>query len=155
MTGAISGVIFHESLLLGISFVQGILLMFTYDLLRILRKVIPHSNVLVSIEDVIYWVMCGLSVFVMLYEENDGTVRWFVLAGVSLGMLLWNLLVSPWVVRLLTAFIRKMLHLIQKILNPMVRPAKKIFHKIGRIKILWKKQLKKIGKAIKIGLCKH
>ncbi len=70
------------------AFLWGIILALLYDLLRCLRRLIRHGNFALAIEDLLYWIGCGMLVFRMLYEENSGAIRGFAIAAVILGMLL-------------------------------------------------------------------
>lgn len=98
-----------------------------------------------AVEDILYWLLCAVGIFAMLYQENDGLLRWFVLGGVAVGMLLENSLVSPFVIRIFVRVIRAWLKIIQKMLRFFGRPLKKLC-------LFFRKELKKIRKAIKIGL---
>ncbi len=86
--------IVYEVKLLLYSFFTGAGLMMTYDLLRIFRIFIPHTYVFTGIEDMIYWVYAALVTFSLLYEQNDGGLRGYVIAGIFLGMFLYDRLVS-------------------------------------------------------------
>lgn len=90
-----SGSITWEAVFFLQAFLLGIVLMVIYDLLRILRMVIPHNLIITSLEDLIYWIFNGLAVFRLLFLENNGTVRGFALGALFLGMLLYNKTVSP------------------------------------------------------------
>lgn len=96
--------IIYEVKLLLYSFLTGAGLMITYDLLRIFRIFIPHSYVFVGIEDMIYWVYAALVTFSLLYEQNDGGLRGYAVAGVFLGMLLYDKIVSRHFIKLLKHF---------------------------------------------------
>lgn len=71
------------------AFVWGILMMVLYDLIRIFRRLIRHSVLAVAVEDVLYWIVCGILIFRMLYLENSGAIRGFAIAAVVLGMILY------------------------------------------------------------------
>lgn len=68
----------------------GVCLMFVYDIIRVLRLLIPHSFVVISIEDVLYWIAAGIAMFIMLYKEDSGNIRWFAVAITFLGMLIYD-----------------------------------------------------------------
>lgn len=70
------------------SVLMGLVITFVYDWIRVLRRLFKHGAVLTSFEDIVFWLICGLSVFYMLYRENNGTLRWFAVAGAMIGMLL-------------------------------------------------------------------
>lgn len=78
---------------------MGIFVTFLYDLLRVIRRVIPHHSFLVSLEDLGFWIYCGAEVFLLMYHEGNGTLRWFAVFGAMLGMLLYRRLCSPFLVK--------------------------------------------------------
>lgn len=108
--------IIYEIKLLLYSFFTGAGLMITYDLLRILRICFPHSHMFTGIEDMIYWVYAALVTFSLLYEQNDGGLRGFAIAGIFAGMLLYNKIVSNHLIKLLKHF-RKYLKIRAKSCN--------------------------------------
>lgn len=71
------------------AFLLGVLMMISYDVIRIFRRLIPHGTVAVAVEDVLYWLLCGVYIFRMLYVENSGAIRGFAIVAVVLGMLLY------------------------------------------------------------------
>lgn len=147
MNGEISGTIAGEGSLLLLSVLFGFGLMLAYDILRIFRHIVRHGTVLMAVEDVLYWLLCAIGIFAMLYQENDGLLRWFVLGGVAAGMLFENNFISPSVVSLFVKIIRFWLKILKKFLHIFGKPFKKIY-------LFLRKELKKIRKAIKIGLSK-
>ena len=81
-------------------------LMFCYDLLRISRLLFSAKSWLVSLEDFFYWIYVSLSVFSLLYRQNDGILRSYVIIAVLLGMLAYDRMIS-----------RNMLKVLQKMLE--------------------------------------
>lgn len=154
MMTEISDTIAGEGMLLLISLLQGIILMAAYDVLRIFRRMVRHGVFWLAFEDVIYWTGCSLAIFSMLYRENEGAMRWFVFAGTAIGMLMENHFISPWVIKAAVAVLSFFAKIIKKVVSILVKPCKKIKRKGSRVYQFLKKRLKKIGKAIKIGLCK-
>ena len=61
-----------------------------YDIFRILRRVFPHRDLLVSLEDLVFWVFCAVSVFYLLNAQSDGKLRWFFVLGAALGMSIYH-----------------------------------------------------------------
>ena len=66
-----------------------------YDAFRILRMAIPHSSIIVQLEDMVYWVfvMLGMSLFVLYAME--GELRGYVIFGAFLGAVLYFAAASP------------------------------------------------------------
>lgn len=93
---------------------MGIFITFVYDILRILRRVIPHNGLLVSLEDLGFWIYCAEKVFLMMYHESDGNLRWFAVIGALAGMFLYKKLVSPWFVKYVSLGLEKVLGMLGK-----------------------------------------
>lgn len=142
----------QEAVFLGVSVLLGMLLFLVYDILRIFRRIFPHGNIWIGAEDFCYWILCTAAVFVMLYQENDGMVRGFSIGGVVLGMLLYYLLLSRLVIKVHVAVFGAILGFIKKNLEILTRPFRKINRKFWSF---LKKQLKKLYRAIRIGISKR
>ena len=84
----------EEAGLAVLSFVLGILLMISYDLLRLFRLLIPHGSLWTGLEDFFYWIYCAVMTFSLLFYENDGILRGYVIVSTFLGMFLYDRLVS-------------------------------------------------------------
>ncbi len=154
----VSAEILKEADVLLAAFLTGALLLFVYDVLRIVRKIVPHKMWLVGAEDVVFWIGSALALFAMLYRENSGYIRGFVIGGVLVGMLLYNLLLSAWVVAGSVFLLKKVLFVLSR---PLVwtarlfkRPLRFAGRKTKKILRFLKKELKKLWKTVKIGVCK-
>lgn len=93
---------------------MGIFITFVYDILRILRRAIPHNSLAVSLEDLGFWIYCAEKVFLMMYHESDGNLRWFAVFGALAGMLLYKKLVSLWFVKYVSLGLEKALGVLGK-----------------------------------------
>ena len=73
---------FHLALL---SLLTGAGLMAVYDLVCVLRMVIPHGRLATGAEDLAYGVYSAVITFGLLYEQNDGALRAYVIerTGIS------------------------------------------------------------------------
>ena len=93
---------------------MGVYITFFYDILRIFRRVIPHANFMVSLEDIGFWIYCSIKVFMLMYYESDGTLRWFAVLGALLGMTVYRKLVSPFFVKYLSLGLKWVLGILVK-----------------------------------------
>ncbi len=155
----ISAEILKEADVLLAAFLTGMLLLFAYDLLRIVRRLVPHKTWLIGAEDLIFWIGSALALFAMLYRENSGYIRGFVIGGVLVGMLFYNLVFSHLVVEGCVFLLEKILFVFSR---PLVWTARLLKKPVGHMrkkgkKVLrfLKKQLKKIWKAVRIGISKQ
>ena len=95
-----------EAELAAVSFLLGVMLMISYDFLRLFRLLLPHGVWWIGFEDLAYWLYCAWMTFALLFRENGGVLRGYVLGCIFLGMLLYDRLVSERVFRLLKKGIR-------------------------------------------------
>lgn len=84
----------YELRLLFLSVLTGAGLMICYDLLRMFRILIPHGAWWVGAEDLCYWIYACLMTFTLLYRENDGNLRAYIIGCVFIGMAVYNHLFS-------------------------------------------------------------
>ena len=71
-----------------VSVVTGIMLRLVYRSISIFRQLIEHSLFIIGIEDIIFWLGAALYVFVQIYHTSDGSIRWYFILGVALGVIL-------------------------------------------------------------------
>lgn len=93
--------ILTEGRLLLVSAATGMGLMAVYDIFRVLRLLIPHKSFFVGLEDFIYWIFSGLITFYLLYRENDGALRSYIIGGVLLSMVCYDRIFSQNFLKLL------------------------------------------------------
>ncbi|MCL2051477.1 MAG: spore cortex biosynthesis protein YabQ [Lachnospiraceae bacterium] len=152
------------------SLIVGVIITFAYDWLLILRKCIRHNIIFISIEDLIFWLVCAMGVFYVLYHENNGILRWFAVFGATIGMFIYKKLLSQSFVNVTSAIIikafkillkpllfmcRKILRLLRKIFMFLQKKYIFINAKSKKINRIAKKKLTLQAKLVKIYLCKH
>lgn len=120
----------NENVFLLYALLMGIFITFLYDILRIFRRVVPHGNFMVSLEDIGFWIYCAAEVFLLMYHESDGILRWFAVLGALMGMMLYRKTVSPFLVKYVTLVLRKLLSVLGKIGRILFRPMKIVLGKM-------------------------
>jgi len=147
------------------SVIWGMILVVSYDCLRIFRRVIKHNKIWVGSEDVLYWIISGILIFKMMYQMNDGAIRGFAIVGMVIGMVLYHYSISEWVVRNFSLGITKCIGAGKKVIKFITKPIlwftrrfcwffgylNKIFNRPLRFV---RKSLKKIWKQVKIAVVK-
>ena len=76
------------------SFLLGVVLMISYDFLRLFRMLIVHGKWWTGIEDLGYWIYCAFMTFRLLFYQNSGILRGYVIVCVFLGMKIYDGIVS-------------------------------------------------------------
>ncbi len=110
---------------------MGIFITFIYDILRIFRRVIPHNNFFVSLEDMGFWIYCGAEVFLLMYHESNGSLRWFAILGALTGMFLYKKLLSGLFVKYCSLVLCKIVRYTGKALGWIFKPLGILGRKTG------------------------
>ena len=131
------------------STIMGIVITFAYDWFLIIRKLIKHNTLWISIEDIIFWLSCGIGVFYMLHRENNGVLRWFTVMGAVIGMACYKLLVGHKFVHIMSTCIYKIMWFFFKVIQIIVKPLKWLFVRLRKFLGFIKKKLKKLRNFIK------
>lgn len=155
-----------ENVFLLYAVIMGIFITFVYDLLRIFRRVVPHNRFWVSLEDLGFWIYCAAEVFMLMYRESNGSLRWFAVLGAMVGMLAYKKTLSVLLVKYVSMALSKILSLLGKVLKFLFRPfafvgkaagkaAGKVSGKQKSLNNLLKKKLKLFFKMLKMVICKQ
>lgn len=132
---------------------MGIFVTFVYDVIRVFRRVIPHNSFFVSLEDLGFWIYCGGSVFLLMYHESNGELRWFAVFGAIGGMLLYKKLVSPLFVKYVSLVLSEILAGLGKVLGFLLRPLKLLIRKAAAgIGCIVRRIGRRIRRAVKLRL---
>lgn len=161
-----SETIIRDNYFLLYSLLMGIGVTVLYDVLRIFRAVIKHGNAMISLEDLLYWAIVAVSVFYMMHEENNGTLRWFAILGATLGMFLYKKLLSNLFVSAVSKALSFLLKYLEKALHFLFTPVRFVLKKCKKgMKVIkrksnrgamhMKKKLTKWRKTLKMVLCKQ
>lgn len=123
----------NENIFLIYALLMGVFITFVYDILRIIRRVFPHGNFMISLEDMLFWIYCAVKVFVLMYTESNGTLRWFAILGALVGMLAYKKLLSVPFVKYTSMGLRKVLEVVVKIGRFVFHPIFLLLEKSKRI----------------------
>lgn len=134
------------------SFVVGVLLTFTYDWLRVLRRAIPHKPVWVSLEDLFFWLIWGVAVFLWMYRISNGGMRWYAVAGAMLGIYLYKKLLSGPFVKISAGILERMIKILCRVLAVLLRPFGYLWKQLGKGKVFLSTKRRKIAGNFKIRL---
>ena len=119
------------------------------DCFRVLRKSFKTSDIITYIEDIIFWIIIGISLVFTIFIFNDGEIRNYIFIGIALGVVAYMLLLSKYFMKISTQIINIIKYIIQLLI---IRPIKTIFIVVIKIITIILKPitfiLEKIDKAI-------
>jgi spore cortex biosynthesis protein YabQ len=65
-----------------------------YDIFRVLRMLLKHNDIIIQLEDFIFWLCCAFFMFYFLLVKNDGIIRIFTMIGALIGAVLYFFIFS-------------------------------------------------------------
>ena len=114
--------IFFTSVLIGA--IMGIV----FDFFRALRRKGNTRNILVYMQDIIFWLIIAIIIIVSSFIINNGELRGYMLLGYILGALMYMLLISKYI-KFLFGII---FDFIEKILGYLILPFNKLWRKVEK-----------------------
>ncbi|HKL98954.1 MAG TPA: spore cortex biosynthesis protein YabQ [Mobilitalea sp.] len=134
------------------SILWGAIILLVYDILRILRRLIPHNSFFQAFEDLIFWVLASVFIFAMIYTMNNGTIRGFSVIGMGIGMTLYHYVLSEYIVLWTTKLLRLLFKPITFFIGLIKTTLKKLAFKCNKAAKKFLTRLKKHIKSVKIAL---
>lgn len=113
-----------------------------FDIFRALRKNFNTSDILISIQDILFWIITGFMILYNIWYFNDGEIRIFMFLGIILGVLIYILTLSSIIFQLLYKILTIAKSILIKPIQAIIKLFKGVFE--GFLKIL-QKIFKKIG----------
>ncbi len=134
--------IYAETELFVVCLLLGAVLALVYDGVRIFRMLFPHREIVVDLEDLVFWMFTAWMVFRTLFYYNRGALRGYAFLGLFLGVLIYMLTIS----RILMLLADKIVPYWKKGSGLAAKPL--VFLKQSVIKIL-KKAVAEVKMAVK------
>jgi len=72
----------------------GMMIALVYDVFRILRKAVKTGSLVTYLQDLLYWLIVAVIMFLTIYYSNDGEIRAYLFIGAFIGVILYSLLFS-------------------------------------------------------------
>ncbi len=77
-----------------LSVAGGMLIALVYDAFRIFRRVVKTGSVVTNVQDLLYWLLATVIMFLNIFYSNDGELRAYLFVGAFLGVVLYTLVFS-------------------------------------------------------------
>lgn len=109
----------------------GVLLIFSYDCIRIFRRLIKHGKIIAAVEDIFFWLIWACIVYSFLYQYDYGAVRNYAVIAMAVGICIYGLLISRPFMKYIGGFlcmIKKKIH------NSCVKLLKKLRKTVTMVK---------------------
>lgn len=113
----------NQAYLFIVFIINGIFIGVLFDFFRILRKSFKTINFITNIEDIIFWILAGISVIFCMYKFTDGSIRLFMFIGLIFGITTYILTISTVIINISV----KILTIVKKIIKFILCPFKIFF----------------------------
>ena len=90
----------NQAYLFLIFVVNGIAIGLLFDLFRILRKSFKTNDFFTYIEDIIFWILTGIILLYSIFTFNNGEIRLFMFLGLFIGILMYMLMISSYIIKI-------------------------------------------------------
>lgn len=138
--------IINQGYIFVIFILNGFLIGILFDIFRILRKSFKTKDIVTYIEDILFWIITGIFLLYSVFRFNNGEIRLYMFIAILIGVLLYMLILSSYIITINVKIITSVKNLFQKIFNVFFKPFKKLFDKI---RLMITNVFKKNQKSIK------
>lgn len=128
-------------------FITGIIIGLIFDIFRITRKAFKVPNILIYIEDILFWILTGIILLFTIFNFTTGEIRLYMIITVIFGSLTYFITISKYFILInikVIQFLKSMVYFI-------LLPFKKIWQFFSKIIDKIKIKFKKIDFFIKNG----
>lgn len=124
--------IMNQVYLFLIFIVNGVIIGILFDFFRVLRKSFKTRDSITYFEDLLFWILTGISVLYFIFVFNNGEIRLFMFLGIAIGITLYMLIFSSLFIKINVTIITFFKKIIIKVIEIILIPfkfIKKLFFK--------------------------
>jgi spore cortex biosynthesis protein YabQ len=96
----------HEVYVFLSAMASGLTAGFLYDIIRMKRKALKTKMAMVAFEDIAFWIITSILIFVTAYVSNQGEIRMYFFLAVLIGVVFYYAFMSRWVILILTFILK-------------------------------------------------
>lgn len=119
-------------------FTDGILIGVLFDLFRATRKCYKTPNILIYIEDTLFWILAGLLTLLVICTFTDGQIRLYMILVLILGAILYFITLSKYILLINTKLINTIKYIFKISTLPFIK-IHQMLKKLWKFKIFFKK----------------
>ena len=109
--------IINQAYLFLIFTINGFIIGFIFDFFRILRKSFKTPNIVTYIEDICFWILTGYLLLYSIFVFNNGEIRIFMFLGICIGIILYMLILSKYLIQINVYIIKIFKNITKNIVN--------------------------------------
>lgn len=89
----------NQAYLFLIFVINGLAIGLLFDIFRILRLSFKTRDFVTYIEDIIFWILTGFIILYSIFIFNNGEIRLFIFLGIAIGVILYMMLFSSYIIK--------------------------------------------------------
>ncbi|NLC69030.1 MAG: spore cortex biosynthesis protein YabQ, partial [Clostridiaceae bacterium] len=109
------------------SLLGGMLIAFIYDIFRIKRRIVKTSVVFLHLEDILFWIIAVIVMFLFVHYTNEGEIRGYIFIGAFAGAAVYMLLLSKIIISCSVAILNFTIKAVKLILFILTYPVRLVF----------------------------
>ena len=125
--------IYNQAQLFLVFIINGIIIGILFDFFRILRKSFETSDFTTYIEDILFWILTGVSILFTLFKFNNGEIRLYMFFAIAIGILLYILIFSSHFIKINVSIIVLLKNVIKKLIFYIYIPIRFILRLVKKI----------------------
>lgn len=106
--------------------IVGILLGFIFDIFRAFRKSVKNTNLATNIEDILFVIISFIIIAMVVQIVSKGELRFYILLGIILGILIYFLSVSKYIITGETWILKSIIKTLKNVYNFLINISKKV-----------------------------
>ena len=109
---------------------DGVFIGFIFDFFRILRKGFKTNTLVTNMEDIVFWILAGLSIIYSMVNFSNGILRSYMVMGIFIGYTTYMLTISKYIMKFSISVIFILKKIIQNIWKIILYPLKFLYETI-------------------------
>ena len=102
-------------------FIAGICIGILFDLFRISRKTFKTPNILIYIEDILFWILTGLIILFTIFTKSNGEIRLYMIVSMLFSCFMYFFYISKYFIKINTKIISYIVIFIKILLKPITK----------------------------------
>lgn len=119
----------NQAYLFFVFVINGIIIGLLFDFFRIVRKVFNTNDMITYMEDILFWILAGITVLYSVFVFNNGELRLFMFLGILLGAFAYMLFVSSYIIKINM----KIVNVVKKVIAIVMVPFKLIYQTLHKL----------------------
>jgi spore cortex biosynthesis protein YabQ len=115
--------------------IGGMVIALIYDFFRIFRRAVKTGGFITYVQDLLYWILAAVIMFLTFYYSNDGELRAYMFIGAFIGVVLYVFLFSKaimstslFIIKIVTLGIKTLIFIISYPIRLIWKPLRKLMH---------------------------